>query len=253
MRPYRLLAATAVLLALAHLAGNWSAEPLLPAAQPLAWCAAAGVALTAPALSPWTRCGLAVAGFALATLSLPVGERPSFGWTALRPEPVAPRTWLLWALVGVALTVAVAALPAAGPDRRRTLVTVALLGSAVALVVVRDAVAPPYLTTPGLDVVLPPYLVLVGLAVVALHRSAVVVVAAGLGLAAVAALGVTAALPALPAPAAGGLTFYSPLEYQARVGGGIWADLFGYAAAALVLVGCVRAHRRAHGAARPGS
>ncbi|MFI7211956.1 hypothetical protein [Micromonospora maritima] len=253
MRPYRLLAATAVLLALAHLAGSWAAEPLLPVAPPLAWCAAAGVALTVPALSWWVRGGLAVAGFALAALSLPVGERPNFGWTALRTGPVAPRTWLLWALVAVALVVAVAALPVAGPDRRRTLVTVTLLASAVALLMVRDVVTPPYLTAPGLDVVLPPYLVLVGLAVVAVHRSAAVVVAAGLGLAAVALLGVTAALPAFPAPAAGGLTFYSPLEYQARVGGGIWADVLGYAAAALVLVGCVRAHRRAHGAARPRS
>ncbi|GAA3744876.1 hypothetical protein GCM10022379_12660 [Micromonospora maritima] len=242
-----------MLLALAHLAGSWAAEPLLPVAQPLAWCAVAGVALTVAGPGPWTRCALAVAGFALAALSLPVGERPGFGWTALRTEPVAPRTWLLWALVGVALLVAVAALPVTRPDRRRTVVTVALLASAVALLLVRDVVTPPYLATPALHVVLPPYLVLVGSAVVALYRSAAVVVAAGLGLAAVAVLGVTAALPAFPAPATGGLTFYSPLEYQARVGGGIWADVLGCAGAALVLVGCVRAHRRAHGAARPRS
>ncbi|WP_146167690.1 hypothetical protein, partial [Micromonospora sp. MH33] len=66
MRPHRLLVAAAALLALAHLIGRWYDQPLLPAAQALAWCALAGAALTAPGPPPRARYGLAVAGVALA-------------------------------------------------------------------------------------------------------------------------------------------------------------------------------------------
>ncbi|WP_107077841.1 hypothetical protein, partial [Micromonospora sp. MH33] len=155
------------------------------------------------------------------------------------------------------LAVAVAALPRRAPDRRRTGAAVVLALLAGLLAVARDSAVflPPYALPPDPADVLPAYLVLVALAQVALVRSGSVPVALGLGLAAVAALGV---LPPTPVPASGpGLVFYSAEAYHVRVtGGGVWADLLGFLAAALVLAGCRWAERvrtRAHGAARPGS
>ncbi|MET8909120.1 hypothetical protein [Micromonospora sp. NPDC004551] len=260
MRPHRLLVAAAALLALAHLVGLWYAQPLLPAAQALAWCALAGAALTAPGLPARARYGLTVAGLAVAVAARPGRDDRKFLWAGEPPvEPGWTGDRLLWAVVGIGLAVAVAALPRRAPDRRRTAIAVALGGLAVLLAVARDSAAllPPYVLPPEAADVLPAYLVLVVLALVALVRSGAVPVTLGLGLAAVAALGV--ALPAwtwggAPEP---GLTFYSAEEYRVRVtGGGFWADLLGFLAAALVLAGCrwaERVHRRAHGAARPGS
>ncbi|WP_433316959.1 hypothetical protein [Micromonospora chersina] len=259
MRPHRLLAAAAALLALAHLVGRWYDQPLLPAAQALAWCALAGAALTAPEPPPRARYGLAVAGVALAALVRPGRDERQFLWAG---EPLAEPGWtgrhLLWAVTGIGLAVAAAALPGRAPDRRRTAAAVVLAVLAGLLAVFRDSPAflPPYALPPDPADVLPAYLVLVALALVALVRSGSVPVALGLGLAAVAALGV---LP-LVWPAGGsqaGLTFYSAEEYHVRVtGGGVWADLLGFLAAAVVLAGCRWAERvrtRAHGAARPGS
>ncbi|MEU9738554.1 hypothetical protein AB0E12_05075 [Micromonospora chersina] len=259
MRPHRLLAAAAALLALAHLVGRWYDQPLLPAAQALAWCALAGAALTAPEPPPRARYGLAVAGVALAVLVRPGRDEPQFLWTG---EPLAEPGWtgrhLLWAVAGIGLGVAVAALPRRPPDRRRTAAAVVLAVLACLLAVFRDSPAflPPYALPPDPADVLPAYLVLVALALVALVRSGSVPVALGLGLAAVAALGVLP--PVWPAGGSQtGLTFYSAEEYHVRVtGGGVWADLLGFVAAAIVLAGCrwpERVRTRAHGAARPRS
>ncbi|KAB1911715.1 hypothetical protein [Micromonospora sp. AMSO31t] len=260
MRPHRLFVAAAILLALAHLVGRWFAQPLLPAAQALAWCALAGAALAAPDLPRRARYGLAVAGLAVAVALRPGSGERQFLWVGEPPvEPGWTGDRLLWGVAGIGLAVAVSALPRRAPDRRRTAVAVALAGLAGLLAVFRDSVAllPPYVLPPDAADVLPPYLVLVTLALVALVRSGSVSVTLGLGLAAVAALGV--APPAWPAGGAPGpgLVFYSVEAYQVgTTAGGIWADLLGFVAAALVLGGCRWAHRvrtRAHGAARPGS
>ncbi|MFE9958035.1 hypothetical protein [Micromonospora sp. NPDC005299] len=260
MRPHRLFVAAAILLALAHLVGRWFAQPLLPAAQALAWCALAGAALAAPDLPPRARYGLAVAAAAVAVATLPLHGEPQFGWVMAPPaEPGWTAVQALRGVAGVGLAVAVAALPRWAPDRWRTAAAVVLAVLAGLLVLARDSAVlrPPYALPPDAADVLPSYLVLVGLALMALVRSGSVSVTLGLGLAAVAALGV--APPAWPAGGATGpgLVFYSVEEYQVRTtAGGIWADLLGFLAAALVLAGCrwaERARTRAHGAARPGS
>ncbi|GGR72479.1 hypothetical protein GCM10010169_15550 [Micromonospora fulviviridis] len=260
MRPHRLLVAAAALSALAHLVGRWYDQPLLPAAQALAWCALAGAALTAPELPPRARYGLAVAAAAVAVATAPLHGEPQFGWVAAPPvEPGWTAEQALRGVAGIGLAVAVAALPRRAPDRRRTAAAVVLAVLAGLLAVVRDSAVflPPYALPPDPGDVLPAYLVLVALALVALVRSGSVPAALGLGLAAVAALGVVP--PAWPAGGAPGpgLVFYSAEEYRVRVtGGGVWADLLGFLAAAFVLAGCRWADRvrtRAHGAARPGS
>ncbi|WP_139131872.1 hypothetical protein [Micromonospora chersina] len=258
MRPHRLLAAAAALLALAHLVGRWYDQPLLPAAQALAWCALAGAALTAPEPPPRARYGLAVAAAAVAVAALPLHGEPQFGWVVAPPvEPGRIPEQALRGVAGIGLAVAVAALPRRGPDRRRTAAALALAVLAGLLVVFRDSLLPPYALPPDLADVLPAYLVLVALALVALVRSGSVPVALGLGLAAVAALGVLPWAWAAGGAPGSGLTFYSAEEYHVRVtGGGVAADLLGFLAAAVVLAGCrwaERVCRRAHGAARPGS
>ncbi|MFC0028612.1 hypothetical protein ACFFMM_03635 [Micromonospora chaiyaphumensis] len=163
MRPHRLFVAAAILLALAHLVGRWYAQPLLPAAQALAWCALAGAALTAPDLPPRARYGLAVAGLAVAVAARPGQNDRKFLWVGEPPiEPAWTGDRLLWAVVGVGLALAVAALPGRAPDRRRTAAAVVLGGLAVLLAVTRDSVTllPPYVLPPEAAVVLPPYLVL---------------------------------------------------------------------------------------------
>ncbi|MET7803423.1 hypothetical protein [Micromonospora chersina] len=259
MRPHRLLAAAAALLALAHLVGRWYDQPLLPAAQALAWCALAGAALTAPEPPPRARYGLAVAAAAVAVATLPLHGEPQFGWVVAPPaEPGWTAGQALRGVAGIGLGAAVAALPRRAPDRRRTAAAVVLAVLAGLLAVFRDSPAflPPYALPPDPADVLPAYLVLVALALVALVRSGSVPVALGLGLAAVAGLGVLP--PVWPAGGSqAGLTFYSAEEYHVRVtGGGVWADLLGFVAAAIVLAGCrwpERVRTRAHGAARPGS
>ncbi|MEU5525574.1 hypothetical protein ABZ744_01370 [Micromonospora chersina] len=259
MRPHRLLAAAAALLALAHLVGRWYDQPLLSAAQALAWCALAGAALTAPEPPPRARYGLAVAAAAVAVATLPLHGEPQFGWVVAPPvEPGWTAGQALRGVAGIGLAMAVAALPRRAPDRRRMAAAVVLAVLAGLLAVFRDSTAflPPYALPPDPADVLPAYLVLVALALVALVRSGSVPVALGLGLAAVAALGVLP--PVWPAGGSQtGLTFYSAEEYHVRVtGGGVWADLLGFVAAAIVLAGCrwpERVRTRAHGAARPGS
>ncbi|MGY0002962.1 hypothetical protein [Micromonospora sp. I033] len=258
MRPHRLFVAAAALLALAHLVGRWYAQPLLPAAQALAWCALAGAALTAPDLPPRARYGLAVAAAALAAATLPRHGEPQFGWVMAPPvEPGWTPFQALRGVAGVGLAVAVATLPSRAPDRWRTAgaVLLAVLAGLLALARTSGVFLPPYVLPPDPADVLPSYLVLVGLALVALVRSGSAPVTLGLGLAAVAVLGV---LPPTPGPASGpGLAFYSLEEYHVRVTSGeIWGDLLGFLAAALVLAGCrwtERVRRRAHGAVRPGS
>ncbi|WP_262281611.1 hypothetical protein [Micromonospora sp. MA102] len=260
MRPHRLFAAAAILLALAHLVGRWYAQPLLPAAQALAWCAAAGAALTAPELPPRARYGLAVAAAALAIAAVPLHGEPTFGWTMAPPvEPGWIPVQAVRGVAGIGLAMAVSALPRRAPDRRRTAAAVVLVVLAGLLAAARDSAVllPPYVLAPDPVDVLPSYLVLVVLAVVALVRSGSVPVTLGLGLAAVAALGVSPAAVAWGGESGPGLTFHSAAAYQVRMtGGGIWANLLGFVAAVLVLAGCrwtELTRTRAHGAARPGS
>ncbi|GHJ56286.1 hypothetical protein Nm8I071_55930 [Nonomuraea sp. TT08I-71] len=192
--------------------------------------------------------------------TLPLHGEPQFGWVVAPPvEPGWTAGHALRGVAGIGLGVAVAALPRRARDRRRTAAAVVLAVLAGLLALVRDSAAflPPYVLPPDPPDVLPAYLVLVALALVALVRSGSVPVALGLGLAAVAALGVLpAAWPAAGAPGSG-MAFYSPLEYHVRAtGGGAWADLLGFLAAAFVLAGCrwpERVRTRAHGAARPKS
>jgi hypothetical protein len=114
------------------------------------------------------------------------------------------------------------------------------------LAVARDAVG-----------VLPAYLPLVGLAVLVLLRSGAVPVVLGLVVAALAALDApVTAWPAAPSssPSGAGLVFFSAAAFHERAtGGGMFTEVLWCVAAVLVLAGCRRARRRAHGAARPGS
>ncbi|SBT52628.1 hypothetical protein [Micromonospora auratinigra] len=263
MRLHRLLAVLAALLAVAHLVGSAYANPLLPAAQALAWFAAAGTALILPGLPPLVRSGLAVAALAVGLLALPTAGQPQFGWVALTPVDgsgsTEPWRWLPSAVAGVALTVAVLALPGRPVDRRRVVGAATLAVLAGLLLATRGSAPflPPSVLPPEPIDVLPAYLVLVALALVALLRSGAVLVATGLTVAAVAALGVVhRGWPPLPGLAdQSGLTFYSAEEYQVRAAvGGAGADLLRFVAAALLLAGCRWAGRtRARGAARPGS
>ncbi|MFD2764382.1 hypothetical protein [Micromonospora eburnea] len=260
MRPHRLLAALAAGLALAHLIGRWYAVPLLPAAHTLAWIAAAGVALTTPDLARRTRYGLGLAGVAVGVLSLPSGgDAP--GLQFLSPLPPSDpgltgqqlRWWALLAVAGVALTLAVSALPRLAADRGRTAVAVVLAVAAGGLALALGPVD-----------ALPAYAVLVALAVLALARSGAVAVALGLGLVAVLLLDDPAQgwfSWLRPTNQQATLEFLSEAEYRRRFAGNAWpaselTEALRFVAGALVLVGCRRAGRaraRAHGAVRPGS
>ncbi|MFE9691496.1 hypothetical protein [Micromonospora sp. NPDC005806] len=256
MRPHRLLAALAGLLAVAHLVGRAYDSPLLPAADALAWFAAAGYALTAPAPTPRTRYGLTLAAVALGVVALPAGGEPQFGWTAAGQPAPDPgdllRSWSGLLVAGIGLAVAVLALPKRAVDRRRTAVAVALAG----LVVLAGALALAH----GGTRALPAYALPTGLAAVVLHRSGAVPVVLGLVLAGVAALDPSTVwlwLSGPPEPEPGlaflsvGVRYAAPAER-----GSLEMDVLWGVAAVLVLAGCRWAEgvpRRAHGAARPGS